>query len=69
MIDNSGVARNNKAVDVKHSGLQAARWRRRGGGGGWRGLTCTELLCKFPGEIEGNSSEVGVPQKIIQIVA
>lgn len=24
MIDNSGVARNNKAVDVKHLGLQAA---------------------------------------------
>lgn len=31
--------------------------------------TCTELLCKFPGEVEGNSSEVGVPQQIVQIVA
>lgn len=27
-----------------------------------RAPTCTELLCKFPGEVEGDSSEVGVPQ-------
>lgn len=31
--------------------------------------TCTELLCKFPGEVEGNSSEIGVPQQIVQVVA
>ena len=33
------------------------------------GLTCAELLCKFPGEIEGNSSEVGISQKVIEVVA
>lgn len=68
MIDNSGVARNNKAVGRKRVRLRST-WEgvsseRRSGG-----LTCAELLCKFPGEIEGNSSEVGISQKIIQIVA
>lgn len=24
--------------------------------------TCTELLCKLPGEVERDSSEVGIPQ-------
>lgn len=66
MIDNSGVARNNKAVD-----RETPRVTSTPGGVSSEGpsLTCTELLCKFPGEIEGNSSEVGISQKIIQIVA
>lgn len=66
MIDSSGVARNSKAA-----GAQTFRLTSRGGQGRVPrpGLTCTELLCKFPGEIEGNSSEVGVPQKVVQVVA
>lgn len=31
--------------------------------------TCAELLCKLPSEVEGDSSEVGVPQQVVQVVA
>ena len=31
-------------------------------------FTCTELLCKLPGEVEGDSSEFGVPQQVVQVV-
>lgn len=33
------------------------------------GPTCTQLLCKLPGEVEGDAPEVGVPQQIVQVVA
>lgn len=59
MIDSSGVARNNNAAAEKassdgHPHTPAA-------GGCCRARTCAELLCKLPSEVEGDSSEVGVP--------